>query len=109
MTDVNFFGSYRYEIYVGLKDQDTYEEYFTLDSFKKYFNDIVNERNISFSLTDQIGGYTHNKGYVIETSLKIMLLNVEFDKVMEVAELVKKLVNTDTVMITREKTEYSYI
>ena len=59
----------KYEIFIGLKDKDTYDEVFTINSFMDILSEICEKRQISFTLLKQFGGYTHNKGYTTETSL----------------------------------------
>ena len=58
----------KYEIFIGLKDKDTYEEVLTIEDFKRILVEVCFEKNICFSLLTQLGGYTHNKGYTTETS-----------------------------------------
>lgn len=99
----------KYEIYIGLKDQETYEELFSVDDFVKILSHICNNKKIGFSLTTQVGGYSHNKGYVTETSLRITLFGIEEDEVNKLGVLLKDVVNTDTIMITSEDCEFYFI
>lgn len=101
--------SIKYEIYIGLKDQDTMLEHFTPDDFAKMLSEQCKNKKIGFSLTTQLGGYTHNKGYVTETSLRITLFGIDESEVLLLGETLKKKINTDTIMITSEICEYSYI
>ena len=98
----------KYDIYVGLKDKDTYEEYITLDDFKEILDRYCFTNNVAFSLVVLRGGYTHNKGYVIENSLKVELINAEYEIVLDLAKWLKEKINTDTVMITKEETQIEY-
>lgn len=97
-----------YEIYIGLKDQDTYEELFSVDDFNIILAKICSRKEIGFSLTTQLGGYSHNKGYVTETSLRITLLGANEDEVIKISNALKDLINTDTIMITVRECEYCY-
>lgn len=98
----------KYEIYIGLKDQKTYEELFTVEMFAKELASHCTKKKIGFSLVTQLGGYTHNKGYVTETSVRITLFGIEEKEMKELALALKKLVNTDTIMITSEVSNYYY-
>lgn len=98
----------KYEIYVGLKDQDTYEEIFDPEIFTKVLAKVCHKKEIGFSLTTQLGGYTHNKGYVTETSLRITLIGINEKEVHELGEYLKELINTDTILITKEDCEYLF-
>lgn len=98
----------KYELYIGLKDKNTYEEVFTTEEFVKVLSEYCSEKQTGFSMTTQLGGYSHNMGYVTETSLRITLFGVEEDKVRELGEKLKQLVNTDTIMFTSEDCEYGF-
>ena len=98
----------KYEIYVGLKDQDTLNELFSPDDFAHIMSGLCREDKIGFSLTTQLGGYAHNKGYVTETSLRVTLVGVSREETDAIAGALKELINTDTVMITSEECEYEF-
>ena len=99
----------KYEIYIGLRDQDSYEEVITTDQFAKILVDKCKDKEIGFSMVTQLGGYTHNKGYTTETSLKITLFGLGEDDVLALGKALKKTVNTDTILVTDEECEYKFI
>ena len=101
--------SKKYEIYIGLKDKDTYEELFTVEDFAKILSSHCSKDKIGFSLITQFGGYTHNQGYVTETSTRITLFGIEEDEVRKLGQDLKEIVNTDTIMITSEDSDYYYL
>lgn len=101
--------SKKYEIYIGLKDQNTYIEKFSAEDFARILSEHCSKKKIGFSLTSQLGGYSHNLGYVTETSLRITLFGIEEEEMKKLAIELKKTVNTDTIMITSEETEYYYL
>ena len=98
----------KYEIYIGLKDKETYEEIFDEETFAKILSKQCNDKKIGFSLTNQLGGYSHNLGYTTETSLKITLIGCDEEIVNNLGEALKELINTDTILVTSEDIEYSY-
>ena len=100
--------NYKYEIFIGLKDKDNYEELFTVDDFKNILSEICIEKEISFSLLTQLGGYTHNKGYTTETSLRIIIIGITEEEVTMLGEILKKKINTDTILITKTLVEYCF-
>lgn len=102
----SFNETYKYEIYVGLKDKDDYNEYLSVEDVREYLCEYCKGENIAFSMVNQIGGYAHNKGYVTETSLKLVLVGASYETVLAISKILKKKVNTDIVMITREKTNF---
>lgn len=100
--------STKYEIYIGLKDKERYEEIFTIEDFIKVLSAHCAETKIGFSLVTQLGGYAHSFGYATETSLRITLFGITEQEVKNLAEGLKKLVNTDAVLIASEECEYYY-
>ena len=109
MSDTLFNKGYRYEIFIGIKDKDTYEELLTVEDFIQILSEICTEKEISFTLLTQLGGYSHNKGYTTETSLRIVIIGIEEDEVMILGERLKKKINTDTVLYTKTEIEYAFV
>lgn len=97
-----------YSIYIGLKDKDTYQEVLTATSFKEILCEHCKKKEIGFSCSTLFGGYTHNKGYVTETSLKITLIGADIEEVKSLTISLKDIVNTDTVLITEEDCRYLF-
>jgi len=110
MSDENLFErGTKYEIFIGVKDKDTYKEILDVNDFKRILIEICSEKNISFSLLTQFGGYTHNKGYTTETSLRVIIIGITEDEVLRLGERLKEKVNTDTILITKTEVEYSFL
>ena len=109
MTDNPFQKGTKYEIFIGLKDKDTYDEVITVDRFKKVLSEICSEKQISFTLLTQFGGYTHKKGYTTETSLRVIIIGINEDDLMLLGEKLKKIINTDTILMTKTEIEYSFM
>lgn len=99
----------KYEIYIGLKDKDTYEELISVEDFVKILAEHCSKKKIGFSVNNQYGGYTHNKGYVTETSMRITLYGLDKKEVEQLGLELKEKVNTDTIMITEEDSDYFYV
>ena len=100
---------YKYEIFIGIKDKDSYEEILTVDDFKNILAEICTEEEISFSLLTQLGGYTHNKGYTIETSLRVIVIGIGEEEIVLLGQRLKKMINTDTILITKTEIEYCFM
>ncbi len=109
MNNNQFDKGIKYEIFVGIKDKDVYQEVLNVNDFKKILTEICKEKKIGFSLLTQLGGYTHGKGYTTETSLRVVIIGIDEKEVMILAERLKKEVNTDAVLITKTEIEYSFI
>ena len=99
----------KYEIFIGIKDKDTYEEYLDENDFKEILTEICSEKQISFSLLTQFGGYTHNKGYPTETSLRVIIIGISEEEVELLGERLKKKINTDTILITKTEIDYCFM
>ena len=99
----------KYEIFVGLKDKDSYQEFFSVNDFKDILAEICTEKQISFSLLTQLGGYAHNKGYTTESSLRVVLVGVEEDEVVRLGERLQEVINTDTILITKTEMDFCFL
>jgi len=104
-----FLKGMQHEIYIGIKDKDSYEEIITVEEFKEMLADICAAKNIGFTLLTQVGGYSHNLGYTTETSLRIVVIGADEDEIFELGERLKKQVNTDTILIARSEVEFLYL
>lgn len=109
MSENEFQKGIRYEIFVGIKDKDSYEEVLSVDDFQRMLTEICTEKQISFSLVTQLGGYTHGKGYTTETSLRVIIIGIDEDEVTLLGERLKQAVNTDTILITKSEIEYAFL
>lgn len=109
MSDNTFQKGYKYEIFIGIKDKDSYQEILNVESFKKILVEVCTEKQISFSLLTQLGGYTHNKGYTTETSLRVIIIGISEEELIPLGIKLKEMVNTDTILITKTEMEYSFI
>lgn len=109
MSESLFGKGLKYEIFIGIKDKDTYEEILDVNDCKNMLSEICSEKQISFSLITQFGGYPHTKGYTTETSLKVTIIGLDENEITQLSEKLKKQINTDAVLITRTEIEYCYI
>ena len=98
----------KYEIYIGLNNQQLEKEVLSVDDFAQILSGICTKEKIGFSLTSQLGGYSHNQGFIIETSLRITLFGITEKEVNQLGDSLKKIVNTDTIMITSEDCSFSF-
>ncbi|MBR5755920.1 MAG: hypothetical protein IKX96_00020 [Firmicutes bacterium] len=106
--NLHFEKGIKYEIFIGIKDKDSYEELLNVEDFINIMSGICTEREMSFSLLTQLGGYTHGKGYTTETSMRVIIIGVSEQEIVALGECLKKKVNTDTILITRTEVEYCF-
>lgn len=109
MDDMKFEKGTEYEIFIGIKDKDRYEEILDIEDFKNIVSEICTEKEVAFSLLTQIGGYSHNKGYTTETSFRVVILGLDEKEIALLAEKLKQRVNTDTILITKMDVDYCFI
>ena len=107
--NVLFESGVRYEEFVGLKDKDNYQELLTVDDFMRMLTEICTEKEISFSMLTQLGGYSHNKGYTTESSLRVVIIGIDEREVLLLADRLKQAINTDTVLVTKSEIEYCFL
>ena len=96
----------KYELYVGLNDKITKkQEMDTLSAYKLCVN-ICKECTI----TEATGFYTHTDGtFTTEKSLKIELFGKTEKEVKHIAELLKKTLNQESVIINKVVAESEFI
>ncbi len=99
----------KYEIFIGIKDKDSYQEILDVDDFKEILTEICATKEICFSLLTQMGGYTHNKGYTTETSLRVIIIGADEEEITRLGDRLKERINTDTVLITKTEIEYCFM
>lgn len=98
----------KYEIYIGIKDKDSYEEILSVEDFKNILCEICYAKEINFSLLTQTGGYKHGKGYTTETSLRIVIIGIDEREVEMLSNRLKEKINTDAVLITKSDIDYYF-
>ncbi|MBP5772603.1 MAG: hypothetical protein J6W35_00795 [Eubacterium sp.] len=109
MRNKDFNKGTKYEIFIGIKDKDSYEELLSVDDFKDILTEICVEKQINFSLLTQLGGYTHDKGYTTETSMRVVIIGANEAEIKKISKWLKEKINTDTVLITKTKIEYCFM
>ena len=109
MNDNLFNKGMKYEIFIGIKDKDSYQEILNVNDFKNILTEICTEKQVCFSLLTQLGGYTHSKGYTTETSFRIILIGIDEKEIAILGERLKKIINTDTILITKKEIEYCFM
>ena len=108
MENIEFTSGVKYEIYIGIKDKDSYEEILSIEDFKSVLCEICYAKEINFSLLTQTGGYKHGRGYTTETSLRIIIIGIDENEVKLLSERLKKKINTDTVLIAKTEIDYCF-
>ena len=93
----------KYEIIIGLKDKDTYEQMMPTSKFVEIVQSVCKRNNIGFSIHVMDGGYIHNNGtYIMEKSLSISLISITKEQAIKISEILKDLFNQETVIVLEE-------
>ena len=89
----------KHTLLIGLNDKDTRTEVCNRSQAKKIVMGIVGDCTIS----DAVGHYTHEDGTTVnEKSIRVELLFKEDDEVREYAQQIKKVLNQESIALTRE-------
>ena len=93
----------RYDILIGLKDKDLLEQLMSTNAFVEIVSNICEQSKIGYSLKKMHGGYImHNGTYIKEESLHLSLNGITEVQALKIAETIKKLLNQECVIVTKE-------
>jgi hypothetical protein len=100
----------KFTLSVGLNDKDTkVQRISTIEAYKIVENVIV-EKVGGGSIFEGRGVYKHDNGQVvIENSLQVQLFDCELDKVREVVEIIKVMLNQESIILTIEEVNSQFI
>jgi uncharacterized membrane-anchored protein YitT (DUF2179 family) len=91
----------KFTVIAGLNDKETKkQEISTETAYKIIFKTLKNNGVEGATLTEARGFYTHNNGdIVIENSIKIELLFIDYSTVKNIAEELRIKLNQESVVI----------
>lgn len=100
----------QYTLYVGLNDKDSkVQEISTVEAFK-LLTKLCGQYTQGATIFDADGVYKHDDGtVVIEKSFKIELLFITREQVKEIANMIKKLFNQESIALTTREVESELI
>ena len=100
----------RHQIFIGLNDGDTKEQKYDTEKFRKILEDVCRGYKIAYSVAPMQGGYFHEGGmFVSENSLCLTLIGADDYIVNEIAKDVCAFFNQETVMVTRDTVDCSFV
>lgn len=89
----------KFTMYVGLNDKDTKQQEIKTEDAMKVVSKVVGDNTMQIVH----GHYTHDNGeQVDETTLKVELLFKEFDEVKLYCQDLKRLLNQESIALSRE-------
>lgn len=100
----------QYTLYVGLNDKDSkVQEISTVEAFK-ILTKLCGQYTSGATIFDADGVYKHDDGtVVIEKSFKIELLFITKEQVKEIANMIKKIFNQESIALTTREVESELI
>ena len=90
----------KYTLYVGLNDKDTHVQKISVLEAAKMVMNIVLSHTDGATIYEADGIYKHDDGtVVVEKSLKVELLFIERKAVTAIVDLIKTVLNQESVII----------
>ena len=90
-----------HRIYIGLNDAETREQRFGTERYLETLKEVCRGYKAAFSVDIEEGGYYHEDGeYTEETSLVLVLIDTDRDKVQRIAKDLCTLFHQESVLVT---------
>ena len=97
-------------IYVGLNDSETGVQKFGTEKYLSILKNVCRSYRVAFSVQLINGGYFHEDGhYTEENSLRLTLMNVPEQEVMEIAKDLCVFFNQESVMVSSLTTSTIFV
>ena len=102
--------SHQTTIYVGLNDSETGVQKFGTEKYLSILKNVCRSYRVAFSVQLINGGYFHEDGhYTEENSLRLTLMNVPEQEVMEIAKDLCVFFNQESVMVSSSTTSTIFV
>ena len=102
--------SHQTTIYVGLSDSETGVQKFGTEKYLSILKNVCRSYRVAFSVQLINGGYFHEDGhYTEENSLRLTLMNVPEQEVMEIAKDLCVFFNQESVMVSSLPTSTIFV
>lgn len=94
----------KYVLYLGLNDKNTKkQEVNTLDAYKIVSNLLLKYTD-GATIFEARGIYKHDDGtFVVENTLRIELLFVNYENIVDIVEQLKTLFNQESIAVSKEE------
>ena len=88
-------------VYIGLNDTERREQLYETEEYLDTLKDVCRSYQVAFTVDIEEGGYYHEDGeYTEETSLVLVLIDVERDIVKKIAQELRTLFHQESVLVT---------
>ena len=99
-----------HRIYIGLNDAETRSQTFGTEKYVETLKNVCRSYKAAFSVDIEEGGYYHEDGeYTEETSLVLVLINTDREKVQGIAKDLCALFHQESVLITEDVIDGRFI
>lgn len=101
----------KYNIYIGLNDKDSKKQEISTRIAKEKTIEILNDNNITgLTIYEVMGVFKHKTGEIVfEKSLKVELIEVKEEEVINSIKELKKALNQESILFEKEKKEINFI
>lgn len=97
-------------IYVGLNNADTKTQIHDTEKYINLLKNVCKNYHVAFSVDIEDGGYFHDDGeYTEETSLILLLINVDRNVVREIAQDLCTFFHQESVLVTEDHIEAYFV
>ena len=98
------------KIYVGLNDAETRKQRFETTRYLGMLKNICQNYHVAFSVDIEEGGYFHEDGeYTEETSLILLLIDADWDVVVEIAKDLCAFFHQESVLVTEDHIDGCFV
>ena len=99
-----------HRIYIGLNDAETGEQKFETERYLETLKEVCRNYQAAFSVDIEEGGYYHEDGqYTEETSLVLVLIGIDREKVQGIAKDLCALFHQESVLVTEDVIDGRFI
>jgi len=99
-----------HRIYIGLNDTETREQIFETERYLEKLKEVCRNHKAAFSVDVEEGGYYHEDGeYTEETSLVLIMIDTDREKVQRIAKEICALFHQESVLVTENVIDGQFI
>ena len=97
-------------IYIGLNDGETKKQEYETGHYLDILKEVCRENRVAFSVDIEEGGYYHEDGtYTEETSLVLLLIDADPDKVQTIANEMCARFHQESVLVTEDRIDGRFV
>lgn len=98
-----------YRVYVGLNDVDSGKQEVSLEDARRVIQDIITKKGFGFTEYCAYGAYTEDGAVNKNDTLVYTLLQINKDEAADVASVIKKELNLDSVLVEEAAANLEFV